>query len=323
MDQQITIKQLKVGYHETDTLITMDELFIHSGQLIGLVGVNGCGKSTLLRTLANFQKALTGIITINSQELSTIPSSELAKLVSVVLTDQISMGYGTVFDVVASGRFPFVGSFGKLKKEDTNIINHALELVGMSGHANKPMDNLSDGQRQKIVLAKSLAQETPFILLDEPMAFLDLPSKMELSYLLHDISKSQGKGILLSTHDLDLAMHTCDKMWLVSDKKIIEGIPEDLALNGLFSDVFDTSSVAFNNLTGHFEFARTSTKQVRIECDNPLDLFWLKKALARIGVLVDDNAKNSVKKLNVGWEVKTEQHNQVVENIEQVITLLL
>ena len=322
MNNQIDIKNLTIGYKEQAPLITNQNLQLSQGEFVALVGKNGSGKSSLLRTVANFQPLQKGQIFINNKKHEELSTPDFAKLVSVVLTDKVVMGYTTVFDVVAAGRFPYLGLYGNLKEEDKSVVSKSLELVGMGKYANKPFDNLSDGQQQKVILAKALAQETPYILLDEPMAFLDLPSKMELSHILHDLAKNQGKGILISTHDLDLAIHTCDTMWLLSQQQVMVGMPEDLALKGLLGEVFNTNKVSFNAKSGHFEFESKKEKQVKVINIESLDLFWLSKALHRNGYKVSSDALITITKKENYWKIQHADKLVIANNLKELIALL-
>jgi len=322
MSNCIDIKNITIGYEGQTSLILNQNLNLKQGEFVALVGRNGSGKSSLLRTIANFQSLQKGQIFINDNKHDAISAAEFAKLVSVVLTEKMVMGYATVFDVVASGRFPYLGMYGRLKDKDIKIVDESLSLVGITEFASKIFDNLSDGQQQKVILAKALAQETPYILLDEPMAFLDLPSKMELSYILHDLAKNNNKGIIISTHDLDLAMHTCNQMWLLNKQQVIVGMPEDIALQGYLGEVFDTNAVTFNKNQGHFEFATIKSKQVAVINCEADELFWLSRALHRNGFEIKKDAEIIIHKGNNHWEVSIADSMKEATTITEVIELL-
>ena len=186
------------------------------GELCSLLGANGAGKSTLLRTLAAFQPALSGEILLNGRRLAGIAPRELSTLIGIVLTDRIRTQGITVRDMVAMGRSPYTNFWGKLTAEDDRLVDEAMQLVGITQFAQRQIATLSDGERQKVMIAKALAQGTPVILLDEPTAFLDFPSKVEVMMLLGRLAHEMGKTIFLSTHDLDLALQTCDRLWLMA-----------------------------------------------------------------------------------------------------------
>ena len=179
------------------------------GELVCLVGRNGTGKSTLIRWILNTYKD--------------------PKLISVVLTDKIEVERLTVKDVVAMGRMPYTGFFGKLKKHDEEVVNNVLKMLEMENFSNRQFSTLSDGERQKVIIAKAIAQETPYILLDEPTAFLDHPSKVSTMKLLKRLCKEQNKAVLISTHDLEVALRECDKVWHMSEGTLKEMSPSSFS----------------------------------------------------------------------------------------------
>jgi len=203
----------KSGRKKVTTLLSGINLQLYSGEITCLLGQNGAGKSTLLRTFSGVLPSLQGSVFINEKNLSSFSSSSLARNVSVVLTEKVELGSFPVFSVVALGRSPYTGFLGTISAKDSQIIDHALENAGISNLRNRNYDELSDGEKQKVMIAKSLAQETPVILLDEPTAFLDFPSKAETLLLLRDAAWNHGKTVLLSTHDLNLALSFADKIW--------------------------------------------------------------------------------------------------------------
>ncbi len=194
---------------------------LREGELCCLLGANGAGKSTLLRTLAAFQPALGGEIRLGGRCLQDIPPRELSTLIGIVLTERIRTAGTTVRDMVAMGRSPYTNFWGRLTAEDHRHVDDAIRQVGIESLVNRQMATLSDGERQKVMIAKALAQGTPIILLDEPTAFLDFPSKVETMLLLSRLAHDMGKCIFLSTHDLDMALQTADRLWLM--KKSTEG----------------------------------------------------------------------------------------------------
>ncbi len=205
---------------------------IRRGELTCLIGSNGLGKSTLLRTLAGFQPPLAGQVTWHDggtwRSLQAMTKAQLATLVSVVLTERPDVQHMTVGEVVGLGRMPYTGFFGTLSSADQKVVEEALSLVGISDFASRMIDALSDGERQKVMIAKALAQQTPVILLDEPTAFLDYPSKVEMMKLLSRLATETGKAILLSTHDLQLALQLADRL-LTIDRGLREMSKAELA----------------------------------------------------------------------------------------------
>ena len=212
-NETIHIENLSIGYPgKSDVKVVADGICagINSGELTCLLGANGVGKSTLLRTLSAFQPKLGGEIRIQGKEIESYTDKQLSRVISVVLTENMS-----VTELIGLGRSPYTGFWGTLTKEDRQVVERAVALVGIPHLAHRMVHTLSDGERQKVMIAKALAQETPVIYLDEPTAFLDFPSKVEMMQLLHHLSRQTDKTIFLSTHDLELALQIADKIWLM------------------------------------------------------------------------------------------------------------
>lgn len=224
---------------------------LFSGEVTSLLGLNGAGKSTLLRTLCGFQPALKGQVRIQGRLLSSYSQSDLSRVIGVVLTEKTNAGGISVEELVALGRHPYTGFFGKLREDDWRIVAESLEAVGMTHKATGFVSDLSDGERQKVMIAKVLAQQCPIIVLDEPTAFLDVTSRIATMELLHRLASEQGKAVLLSTHDLDLAIQMSDCLWLQDEHRpIVSGTPEDLILNGQLETFFRKENIVFNSSTG-------------------------------------------------------------------------
>ncbi len=218
---------------------------LRQGELCCLLGANGVGKSTLLRTLAAFQLALAGEIWLDGQRLKDISPRHLSTLVGIVLTDRVRTAGVTVRDLVAMGRSPYTNFWGKLTETDHRQVDQAIDQVGIRPFTGRQIATLSDGERQKVMIAKALAQGTPVILLDEPTAFLDFPSKVEIMLLLRELAHEMGKTLLLSTHDLDLALQTADRLWLMGrDLPLAVGSPRELA--GALPDYFPSGHLSFD-----------------------------------------------------------------------------
>lgn len=221
----IDIKHLEIGYknkRETISVFKNINTTLNAGDLVGLMGDNGIGKSTLLKTITGNLVPLSGEILINSKSITGYSSQALAQLLSIVITEKIGGFNLTVWDVVSAGRTPYVNIFGKLSTEDEQIVMSSLEQLNLLPLKDKLIDELSDGQRQKVMIAKSLAQQTPIIILDEPTAFLDYTSKHHLFTALKKLCEEQGKLIIVSSHDLDLMKKYITKsMTLNSDRSIL------------------------------------------------------------------------------------------------------
>lgn len=218
----ITLKNLVVGYPDgrhTRQLNHAANEEARDGMLTCLIGANGAGKSTLLRTIAGFQLPLEGTVLLGGNDVRALSPRQRAERMAVVLTDRPDVMCTTVWEMVATGRAPFTGFWGRLSGKDRNIVTRSLRLVGIEWMADRTVASLSDGERQKVMIAKALAQQTPVILLDEPTAFLDYPSRVEVMQLLLNIAHEEHKTVLLSTHDLDLALHTADRIWLFEKER--------------------------------------------------------------------------------------------------------
>ena len=214
------LNNLTIGYARGKRRkILGDNLCAHleKGELTCLLGTNGCGKSTLLRTMAGLQPALRGELFLMGRNIVDIERNDLAKMVSIVLTENIPAKSLTVWETVALGRMPYTHFWGGLKKEDRNIVETALQKVGMSKQKERFIVELSDGERQRVLIAKALAQNTPTILLDEPTCFLDYPGKYEILELLGQMAHREGITVLLSIHDLELALQMADCIWMMNN----------------------------------------------------------------------------------------------------------
>lgn len=218
----ITLKNLVVGYPDgrhTRQLNHAANEEARDGMLTCLIGANGAGKSTLLRTIAGFQLPIEGTVLLGGDDVRALSPRQRAERMAVVLTDRPDVMCTTVWEMVATGRAPFTGFWGRLSGKDRDIVTRSLRLVGIEWMADRTVASLSDGERQKVMIAKALAQQTPIILLDEPTAFLDYPSRVEVMQLLLNIAHEEHKTVLLSTHDLDLALHTADRLWLFEKER--------------------------------------------------------------------------------------------------------
>lgn len=246
-------KNLSIGYKNKILLSDLD-LEIKKGQMICLLGENGSGKSTLIRTLLGLQVKLKGAIFINESNINSLNTKELAKHISIVLTSNVPPNNFTVYELVALGRIPHSNWLGKLNKDDKENIKKAMELVAISHFSERQVNSLSDGERQRVMVAKALAQDTELIILDEPTAHLDVGNRVALLSLLKKIAEEQQKGILLSTHELELAIQIADTIWLIdNDKKITKGSPEELVQSGVFGKTFNSENVFFDTKTGSFK----------------------------------------------------------------------
>lgn len=218
-----------------------------------LLGRNGSGKSTLLRTLSAFQPPVGGDIFVDGERIDEMSDVEKSRLIGVVLTEKINGENLTATELVALGRSPYTNFWGRLREDDRQVVEKSLAMVGASNLADRRVATLSDGERQKVMIAKALAQETPIILLDEPTAFLDYPGKVEIMIILRKLAREEGKIIFLSTHDLEVALQIADSIWLLDrDGGVTTGSPEQLAKSGVINSYFDTYDLSFDSATMRF-----------------------------------------------------------------------
>ncbi len=263
---------------------------LHGGELTCLLGPNGAGKSTLLRTLSGFLPPLDGEIFIEGKRLSAHTPAELAKVIGVVLTERLHLNNMTVEELVGLGRSPYTGFWGRLSGEDRRIVNRSMELVRVEGMRGRMVSTLSDGERQKVMIAKALAQETPVIFLDEPTAFLDYPSKVEIMQLLLSLAHGEGKTVFLSTHDLELSLQIADRIWLVDKSKgVVTGTPEDLSLAGEMGRFFEREGVVFDLDAGLFRIDSRPEREIGVTGEGAR-LNMVRKALFRCGIRATDQA---------------------------------
>ena len=232
-------KDLNIGYKDKAILppinVSLDE-----GNLIALIGPNGAGKSTLFKTLTAHIKPISGSIELMGKELSDYSSKEKAMLIGLVLTERPDDMFLKVYDVVASGRCPYTNFFGKIEKEDENIIQESLDIVGINHLKDRYFNTLSDGEKQKVMIAKTLAQNTPIIFMDEPTAFIDYPSKIELFSLMKMLSKERNKTIIFSSHDLELLLRYTDDIWMISKgMELVSAKKDDLLESGILKEYFN------------------------------------------------------------------------------------
>ena len=291
----IHIKNLSIGYPgkgEVKVVAGHINAGINSGELTCLLGANGIGKSTLLRTLSAFQPKLSGEIFIQGQEIEQYKDKELSMAISVVLTEKCEVRNMTVTELVGLGRTPYTGFWGTLDEDDKRIVERSISLVKIEKLADRMVHTLSDGERQKVMIAKALAQETPIIFLDEPTAFLDFPSKVEMMQLLHRLSRQTNKTIFLSTHDLELALQIADKIWLMDKMNgVIIGTPEDLSLNGSLSAFFAHKGIIFDIETGLFRVDNKYITKLRLIGEGQ-GYAMVRKALQRNGILADKEVES-------------------------------
>jgi iron complex transport system ATP-binding protein len=312
----LTTQNLTIGYSrngKTDLIQSGLDLQLRAGELVCLIGPNGSGKSTLLRTLTGLQKPLAGHVMIDGSEISKLKQREKALLISLVLTERVDIENATVYNLVSLGRHPHSNWWGNISEVENNIIREAIEMVHLDHKMHQNINELSDGERQRAMIAKALAQDTPIIMLDEPTAHLDLPNRVEIMLLLHKLAHKTDKAILLSTHELDLALQAADRIWLISSEKGVEcGVPEDMVFNGSFNRVFESKSYFFNADNGNFSMNYPMTRKVWVSGDKTR-MYWTFRALARAGYMVVQDADIQISVTETGWKWKEKEIATVEE----------
>jgi len=293
---------ITVGYRtdRRETILFNDiTLNMAPGQLVCLMGPNGAGKSTLIRSLASLQPLLGGML-----------SHRHEKHVAVVLTDRVNSPHMTVEELISFGRYPYVDWKVSLSEKDLAVIKEVIARVHIEYLATRKLYELSDGQLQMAMIARALAQDTPVLMLDEPTAHLDLNNRLEIMNLLRQLTRESGKAILVSTHELDLALQTADVVWLAAQEKITQGIPEDLVLNGSFDEVFKFKG--FDLKSGRVQHSVFRSMSIQLEGTGP-EYLWTKNALERSGFNVGPGGTTTVRVRDLKWQVENESFSTLQE----------
>ncbi|MBU0765583.1 MAG: ABC transporter ATP-binding protein [Bacteroidetes bacterium] len=280
----LTLTDVSIGYtgRNTSPVFSHINVGFSRGELVAVIGKNGIGKSTLLRTVAGLQEPLSGNITLDGRELHSYSRLETATRIGFVSTEPVRVNNMYVADLVALGRYPYTGWLGKLNSDDWKKVLEALEMVGMQGFVKRNFNEISDGERQRAMIARTLAQDTDLIILDEPTAFLDMPAKYEIISLLCKLVEEKKKSVIFTTHDLNTAMQSVDRMMLMDNEAIITGAPEDLALAGYFDLFSDKDKITFDREAGDFRIVRTPEHAICLVGEG-IERIWTERALFRAG----------------------------------------
>lgn len=293
MSPAIACQDLAVGYElgrgQVHTVLDHVNARIPAGRFVCMLGRNGIGKSTLLRTMAKMQPPLGGSVEIDGVDVATLSRLELAQRMAVVLTDRVEVGRLTVFDLVCLGRYPRTGWRGRLETDDRTIVMRSIEAVGIEELATRDISELSDGERQRTMIARALAQEPNILLLDEPTAFLDVLSRVEITALLANLARDAGVAVLLSTHDIELAMRAADLLLLVLPEGTLRiGAPEDCILDGSVGEAFRAQNLEFDPVSARFDVVRRQIGRASVRGGDGLANTLTRRALERIGYVVVD-----------------------------------
>jgi iron complex transport system ATP-binding protein len=326
----IELQDLTIGYRKGNIQLKILQglnACLHKGEMVCLVGENGVGKSTLLRTISGVQQPLSGKVLIKQHPLGEISTMDLAKTISLVLTDRIYAGNLSVKELVALGRYPYTNWLGRLMKEDNQKIDWALEITGTRYLEDQLISELSDGQFQKTLIARALAQDSDMIILDEPTAHLDIVNKIIVLKLLKDLASNTGKSILMATHELELSLQVADFIWMAYSKdRMVTGTPEDLIINGSFNRMIDHDAIHFDELHGRFRIRNRADKVCSLAGEKSV-YFLTENALQRKGwtvskersdITIDIHKNNS----EFVWLVKYNSFEKEANSIQEMLNIL-
>lgn len=312
---------LAVGFGQgakRTTLLSGLELRLEQGRMVALLGRNGAGKSTLLKALTCDTHPIEGTLEIAGKNCEEYNKRDLSRLIALVATDRIMGGGFTIRELVALGRQPHTGFLGRLSRHDNEVVDECLAAVGITHKAEQHVANLSDGERQKAMVAKALAQETPIIVLDEPTAFLDVASRIETMKLLHRLTREQGKAVLLSSHDISQSLLLADELWVITnDREVVTGSTEQVVMSGAMDRVFGDQAIVFNGDLCDYEAQLPTIGTARLQCDNPALLRCMANALLRNGIAIDENSEQTIKVDDV--EHIGLPNGKIVSSIKEVV----
>ncbi|MFP4366825.1 MAG: ABC transporter ATP-binding protein [Bacteroidales bacterium] len=326
-------RDLAIGFkgNKKETGFIFGNISVNAGksELIALFGPNGIGKSTLLRSLVKLQYPLSGNIFLFNENINNFSRSSLSRKLGFVSTETIRVNNMKVYDLVSLGRYPYTGWMGRLNNYDIEKVEDAINMVGIKRLENKYINQLSDGERQRAMIARTLAQDTGIIVLDEPTAFLDLPNKYEIVHLLQSMARKNGKTIIFSTHDLNIAIQEADKIWLMLGNGIIQGAPEDLILEGSFGQMFEDTQLKFSDHTGEFRIRREAGSRIGLTGPEPENK-WTRNALERIGFEVTGQpGPDLMRMINIRkrggrteWNLKSKGDQKIFNHIYELCLYL-
>ena len=311
-------EDLSIGYDHC--LLEHLNVQVRVGEFICLIGLNGSGKSTLLHSLCGLQKTLSGNIYIDGKNIDSLKQEAVAKYFSLVLTDSIQVDNLSVFDLVSIGRCPHTNWLGYLTQKDKRIVYQAIEQVGLASKLNTNFNSMSDGEKQRALIAKVLAQDTPIVLLDEPTAYIDVLNRIYIMQLLKNLSKQMNKSFVISTHELDLAMQVADTIWLIADNQLYVGTPEDLLLQNIFQQVFKIECDYSEETSVLFHLPQDPPKGTIAVYGDDRASRLMQKALERKGFRVTANASICILANGKTFEIDGKMFATIADVLNYVAT---
>ena len=322
----ISLENLSIGYGKQRVLLSELNLSIRKGEMIALIGRNGTGKSTLLKSMIGLVPLLAGQCYLEGKPLHLYPPRKRAQKISYVSSQISQLPSISVFELVSLGRMPHTGWSGKLGENDRKVVKQALGEVQLESFSHRKLEQLSDGERQRAMIARAFVQNTPLMVLDEPTAFLDIPNKYDLIHLLTGF-RDGGKSIVYSTHDLETAMMCADKLWVIHNGQILEGAPEDLGISGIFNTIFDTTGITFDEDAMRFRYTESPKGSILLSGKPENALIWTRSALERLGFEVKDSADTHLQvhksETGYGWILSQNEKTISFENIYSLARFLI
>jgi len=322
----VLLEQFSIGYHKESVLLSQLNLTVNRGEMVALIGKNGAGKSTLLKSMIGLLTPLEGVCILDGVPFGDYSLRERARRVSFVSSQFTQLPSLTVEELVGLGRMPYTDWMGRMTAEDHKKIGKAIQEVQMGAFAGRKLENLSDGERQRAMIARAFVQDTPLMVLDEPTAFLDVPGTFELVRLLSRF-KEDGRSIVYSTHDLETAIQFADKVWVIHKGRILEGAPEDLGLSGLYNELFSDSGIRYDEQAGRFLGSVRQRGSVTVTGEREDLLNWTCKTMVRLGYMVEEGADLEIKAVSspagVSWILQNREGSARYENLYTLARFLI
>lgn len=324
-DHIITLENISIGYKGEGALLNGINLSVKPGEMVALIGRNGSGKSTLLKSMIGLVPCLEGSCILKNLPLQSYDPLKRARQVSYVASQLSQWPSVSVRELVSLGRLPHTGWTGRMGDKDRVILEHALREVQLEPLADRKLDQISDGERQRAMIARAFVQDTPLMVLDEPTAFLDIPNKYELVRLLTRFRDS-GKSVVYSTHDLETALACADKLWVIHGGGITEGAPEDLGIAGMFNALFSSSGITFDEELHRFKYPAAPRGNLQLRGEAGIALTWTRSALERMGIGIGGESGVELQldpgNGTVRWHLSWEGGEQTFENIYSLARFL-